>query len=260
MITVFDAIHDQAQPARVLENIYRALRPGGVLPDGRHQGVEPARGQRRRSVGAVPVHRLDDALHERVARARRRRAGHRAGAVSWRRRCSPMPASPTSRSTRSSRTRSTTTTSRGSRPRSREKAHNHWIRRLAMTTIDANSASKRNRLPQTNGNGLFVTDGGLETELVFHDGIDLPCFAAFPLLDDPRHPRPTAPLLRRLSRHRAQARRGLHRRDTHVARQPRLGVGSSGTRPSSSTPSTARRWRSQRRSGRLRRPTASPRW
>jgi 2-polyprenyl-3-methyl-5-hydroxy-6-metoxy-1,4-benzoquinol methylase len=31
LITVFDAIHDQAQPARVLENIYRALRPGGVL-------------------------------------------------------------------------------------------------------------------------------------------------------------------------------------------------------------------------------------
>jgi len=31
VITVFDAIHDQAQPAHVLENIYRALRPGGVL-------------------------------------------------------------------------------------------------------------------------------------------------------------------------------------------------------------------------------------
>jgi 2-polyprenyl-3-methyl-5-hydroxy-6-metoxy-1,4-benzoquinol methylase len=31
VITVFDAIHDQAQPAKVLENIYRALRPGGVL-------------------------------------------------------------------------------------------------------------------------------------------------------------------------------------------------------------------------------------
>jgi S-methylmethionine-dependent homocysteine/selenocysteine methylase len=40
------------------------------------------------------------------------------------------------------------------------------------------------RLPQTNGERLFVTDGGLETELVFHDGIDLPCFAAFPLLDN----------------------------------------------------------------------------
>jgi SAM-dependent methyltransferase len=31
VITVFDAVHDQAQPARVLENIYRALRPGGVF-------------------------------------------------------------------------------------------------------------------------------------------------------------------------------------------------------------------------------------
>jgi 2-polyprenyl-3-methyl-5-hydroxy-6-metoxy-1,4-benzoquinol methylase len=31
VITVFDAIHDQAQPARVLENIYRALRSGGSL-------------------------------------------------------------------------------------------------------------------------------------------------------------------------------------------------------------------------------------
>lgn len=31
LITAFDAIHDQAQPARVLANIYRALRPGGVL-------------------------------------------------------------------------------------------------------------------------------------------------------------------------------------------------------------------------------------
>ncbi|MDT5137576.1 MAG: hypothetical protein QOD58_1838, partial [Mycobacterium sp.] len=31
VITAFDTIHDQAQPARVLENIHRALRPGGVL-------------------------------------------------------------------------------------------------------------------------------------------------------------------------------------------------------------------------------------
>ncbi len=30
-ITVFDAIHDQAAPAAVLANIYRALRPGGYL-------------------------------------------------------------------------------------------------------------------------------------------------------------------------------------------------------------------------------------
>jgi homocysteine S-methyltransferase len=30
---------------------------------------------------------------------------------------------------------------------------------------------------------LVMTDGGLETTLVFHEGIDLPAFAAFPLLD-----------------------------------------------------------------------------
>ena len=52
-----------------------------------------------------------------------------------------------------------------------------------MTTID-NQASRRPTLPQLLGHGLFVTDGGLETELVFHDGRDLPCFAAFPLLED----------------------------------------------------------------------------
>lgn len=40
-------------------------------------------------------------------------------------------------------------------------------------------------LPQLTGEGIFVTDGGLETELVFHDGHDLPCFAAFPLLETP---------------------------------------------------------------------------
>ena len=56
-----------------------------------------------------------------------------------------------------------------------------------MTSIDIAEESWRARLPQLKGNGLFVTDGGLETDLVFHDGIDLPCFAAFPLLDHPDH-------------------------------------------------------------------------
>ncbi|HVR96794.1 MAG TPA: methyltransferase domain-containing protein [Thermoanaerobaculia bacterium] len=31
LVTAFDAIHEQAQPDRVLENIHRALRPGGVF-------------------------------------------------------------------------------------------------------------------------------------------------------------------------------------------------------------------------------------
>jgi homocysteine S-methyltransferase len=40
-------------------------------------------------------------------------------------------------------------------------------------------------LPQLTRDRLFLADGGLETTLVFHQGIDLPAFAAFPLLDDP---------------------------------------------------------------------------
>jgi S-methylmethionine-dependent homocysteine/selenocysteine methylase len=36
-------------------------------------------------------------------------------------------------------------------------------------------------LPQL-GTDVFVTDGGMETTLIFHDGIDLPEFATFPLL------------------------------------------------------------------------------
>ena len=41
----------------------------------------------------------------------------------------------------------------------------------------------RNRLPQLDDR-LFLTDAGLETELVFLDGIDLPLFAAFDVLRD----------------------------------------------------------------------------
>lgn len=41
----------------------------------------------------------------------------------------------------------------------------------------------RQRLPQLDGQP-FLADGGLETTLVFHDNLDLPCFAAFPLVLD----------------------------------------------------------------------------
>lgn len=40
------------------------------------------------------------------------------------------------------------------------------------------------QLPQLRGDGLYLTDGGLETTLVFHEAIDLPHFAAFVLLKD----------------------------------------------------------------------------
>lgn len=43
-----------------------------------------------------------------------------------------------------------------------------------MSAIDALTSSDR---------AVWLTDGGLETTLIFHDGVDLPDFAAFTLLD-----------------------------------------------------------------------------
>ena len=44
--------------------------------------------------------------------------------------------------------------------------------------------SRRDALPQLDG-GLFITDGGIETSLIFNDGLELPDFAAFDLLRRP---------------------------------------------------------------------------
>lgn len=41
----------------------------------------------------------------------------------------------------------------------------------------------RKKLPQLTDK-LFLTDGGLETTLIFHDQLELPCFAAFDLLKE----------------------------------------------------------------------------
>jgi S-methylmethionine-dependent homocysteine/selenocysteine methylase len=45
-------------------------------------------------------------------------------------------------------------------------------------------ASYREALPQLTGD-LFLSDGGIETTLIFLEGIELPDFAAFHLLNDP---------------------------------------------------------------------------
>src|SRR6188472_2662677 len=42
----------------------------------------------------------------------------------------------------------------------------------------------RTGLPQLDDDALFLTDGGIETTLIFHQGLDLPLFAAFVLLKD----------------------------------------------------------------------------
>ncbi|MBL6458691.1 homocysteine S-methyltransferase family protein [Belnapia sp. T6] len=62
----------------------------------------------------------------------------------------------------------------------------------------------RDHLPQLeNAGGLFLTDGGIETTLIFQDQLDLPCFAAFDLLKDEGG---RAALNRYFSRHAAIAR------------------------------------------------------
>ena len=64
-------------------------------------------------------------------------------------------------------------------------------------------ARYRDALPQLGGD-LFVTDGGIETTLIFHDGLELPDFAAYALLDRPDG---EAALLKYFRAYRAIARR-----------------------------------------------------
>jgi homocysteine S-methyltransferase len=47
---------------------------------------------------------------------------------------------------------------------------------------DVEMTKYRDALPQRRG-GIFLTDGGMETTLIFHWGVDLPHFASFVLLD-----------------------------------------------------------------------------
>ncbi len=49
--------------------------------------------------------------------------------------------------------------------------------------VEAKMPMIQSALPQLDGS-VFLMDGGLETTLVFLEGLDLPCFAAFPLLLD----------------------------------------------------------------------------
>ena len=77
-------------------------------------------------------------------------------------------------------------------------------------------------LPQTAG-AFFLTDGGLETTLTFLEGIELPCFASFPLLLDPQGSAAAGALLRALSADRPRTARRVPPRHADLARQSRLG-------------------------------------
>ena len=78
------------------------------------------------------------------------------------------------------------------------------------------------RLPQLDA-PVFLTDGGLETTLIFDDGFDLPDFAAFTLLDAPEG---REALTRYFESYVAIAARdsvGIVLETADLARQPGLG-------------------------------------
>ncbi len=80
----------------------------------------------------------------------------------------------------------------------------------------------RQHLPQLDG-GVFVTDGGIETTLIFHEGLDLPDFAAFDLLKDDAGTDELRRYFDAYARARARARRRPRAREPDLAREPRLG-------------------------------------
>jgi homocysteine S-methyltransferase len=55
---------------------------------------------------------------------------------------------------------------------------------VAFSRVTHNDRMDATSLPQLSGTPL-VTDGGMETDLIFHHGVDLPHFAAFPLVETP---------------------------------------------------------------------------
>ena len=116
----------------------------------------------------------------------------------------------------------------------------------------------RHRLPQLDAARPFLTDGGLETTLIFHRGLDLPCFAAFDLLkDDGGRDELRAYFDARTSPSRASAAWASSSTPRRGARTP-TGRRGSATRSTTSTPPTASRWRWPRRSAPRARPRATP--
>ena len=71
---------------------------------------------------------------------------------------------------------------------------------------------------------VALTDGGLETVLLFHEGFDLPCFAAFPLLDDERGRAALRRYFGAFPRHRRRARLPVRPRHGDMAGESRTGA------------------------------------
>ena len=80
----------------------------------------------------------------------------------------------------------------------------------------------RDDLPQLDG-GLFLTDGGIETTLIFHQGLDLPAVRRVRPARGRGRDGGAAPLLRAVRRAGREQRRRPRAREPDLARQPALG-------------------------------------
>ena len=69
-------------------------------------------------------------------------------------------------------------------------------------------AKYREDLPQLSSPTVMLSDSGMETDLIFHEGFDLPLFASFTMLDDAA---------------RTDALRNYYRRHVQVAREAHVG-------------------------------------
>jgi homocysteine S-methyltransferase len=67
-------------------------------------------------------------------------------------------------------------------------------------------AKYRGNLPQLASPTVMLSDSGMETDLIFHEGFDLPLFASFTMLDDA----PRTDALRNYYRRHIQVARGAH--------------------------------------------------
>ena len=67
-------------------------------------------------------------------------------------------------------------------------------------------AKYRGNLPQLASPTVMLSDSGMETDLIFHEGFDLPLFASFTMLDDERR----TDALRNYYRRHIQVARGVH--------------------------------------------------
>ncbi len=100
----------------------------------------------------------------------------------------------------------------------------------------------REQLPQLEGD-LFLTDGGIETSLIFHDGLDLPLFAAFTLLKDDEGTEALRRYYGPYTEIAADNGLGFVLESPTWRASPALGGGAGLLGRRSSTPSTARRSR-----------------